>query len=104
FGILGVATWWHTRPRAMLFAAIVLLASFLGITLIPSVIEMVLCQIALGAAIGLIYSASLYFGMVLSDGSTAQNAYHEALIGVGSILGPGCGALAGVLRPGDAHA
>jgi hypothetical protein len=65
---------------------------------------MILWEIAMGVAMGLIYSASLYFGMVLSDGSTAQNAYHEALIGLGSILGPGCGALAGWLRPGDFHA
>jgi len=104
FVFLGVTIWWHTRPRALLIAAIILLFAFLGITLIPSVPSMVLWQIALGVAMGLIYSASLYFGMVLSDGSTAQNSYHEALIGLGSILGPGCGALAGLLRPGDAHA
>jgi hypothetical protein len=65
---------------------------------------MILWQIAMGIGMGLIYSASLYFGMVLSDGSTAQNAYHEALIGLGSILGPGCGALAGFLSPDNPHA
>jgi MFS family permease len=104
FVFLGTTIWWHTRPRALLIAAIVVLAAFLGITLIPSVPAMIFWQIAMGVAMGLIYSASLYFGMVLSEGSTAQNAYHEALIGLGSILGPGCGALAGVLHPGDAHA
>jgi MFS family permease len=104
FVFLGATIWWHTRPRALLIAAIILLAAFLAITLIPSVPSMILWQIALGVAMGLIYSASLYFGMVLSDGSTAQNSYHEALIGLGSILGPGCGALAAQLRPGDPHA
>ncbi len=104
FVFLGATIWWHTRPRALLIAAIILFAAFLGITLIPSVPSMILWQIALGIAMGLIYSASLYFGMVLSDGSTAQNSYHEALIGLGSILGPGCGAIAGQLRPGDPHA
>jgi MFS family permease len=104
FAFLGATVWWHTRPRALLLAAMALLAAFLGITLIPSVPSLILWQIALGIVLGLIYSASLYFGMVLSDGSTAQNAYHEALIGLGSILGPGCGALAGIFRPGDAHA
>lgn len=101
---LGTTIWWHTRPRALLVAAIVLLAAFLGITLIPSVLSMILWQIALGIAMGLIYSASLYFGMVLSDGSTAQNAYHEALIGIGAVLGPTCGAIAGTLYPGNLHA
>jgi MFS family permease len=104
FVFLGATIWWHTRPRALLIAAVILLAAFLGITLIPSVPSMILWQIALGVTMGLIYSASLYFGMVLSDGSTAQNSYHEALIGLGSILGPGCGALAGIFRPGDPHA
>jgi len=104
FVFLGATVWWHTRPRALLIAAIILFASFLGVTLIPSMPAMVLWQIVMGIAMGLIYSASLYFGMVLSDGSTAQNSYHEALIGLGSILGPGCGALASLLRPGDPHA
>jgi MFS family permease len=104
FLFLGATVWWHTRPRAMLIAAIVQLAAFLAITLIPSTLSIILWQIALGISMGLIYSASLYFGMVLSDGSTAQNAYHEALIGLGSILGPGCGALAGSLSPGNPHA
>jgi MFS family permease len=104
FVVLGVTSWWHTRPRAMLIAAIVLLGSFLGTTLIPSLWEMILCQIALGASIGLIYSASLYFGMVLSDGSTEQNSYHEALIGLGTVLGPGCGALAGLVQPANPRA
>ncbi len=91
FVALDVTTWWHAAA-ALLFAAIVLLLAFLAITLIPSTLSMVLWQIALGVAMGLIYSASLYFGMVLSDGSTAQNAYHEALIGLGSVLGPCSGA------------
>jgi MFS family permease len=104
FLFLGLTVWWHTRPRALLLAAAVTLAAFLGVTLIPIVSSMILWQIAMGLAMGLIYSASLYFGTVLSDGATAQNAYHEALIGVGSILGPGCGALALFLFPKNPHA
>jgi len=104
FVVLGITVWWHTRPRALLIASAVTLAAFLGVTLINSMYSMILWQIAMGAAMGLIYSASLYFGTVLSDGSTAQNAYHEALIGVGSILGPGCGALALTLYPKNPHA
>jgi MFS family permease len=104
FIFLGATVWWHTRPRALLIAATVMLIAFLGITLLASELSMVLWQIALGIAMALIYSSSLYFGMVLSDGATAQNAYHEALIGLGTVLGPGCGALAAHLRPADPHA
>ena len=48
-----------------------------------------IAELVLGLMVGFIFSASLYFGMVLSDGSTEHAGYHEALIGVGVVLGPG---------------
>jgi hypothetical protein len=62
---------------------------------------MVSWQIALGLVLGVIYAGSLYFGMVLAHGSTEQGGYHEALIGLGSVLGPGAGAIAAIIRPGE---
>ena len=111
FLLLGFSTWWHTRPRALLVAAWLMLASFAVVAWQPSHVLsgpdlpidlgwLVLCQILIGLSIGLIYSASLYFGMVLSEGSTEHSGYHEALIGLGSILGPGAGAFAQWLQPG----
>ena len=111
FLLLGFSVWWHTRPRALLVAAWVMLASFAAVAWQPSrsmgeaslavdIAWLVLCQILIGVSIGLIYSASLYFGMVLSEGSTEHSGYHEALIGLGSILGPGAGAFAQLLQPG----
>ena len=104
FALLGVTIWWHTRPRILPAAALILLLAFLGVV-VPSpklpLLTMILSQIVLGAIMGLIYAASLYFGMVLSEGSTEHGGYHEALIGLGSILGPGAGALAQSLRPGS---
>jgi hypothetical protein len=58
-------------------------------------------QAVLGIALGVIYSGSLYFGMVLSEGSTEHSGYHEALIGLGWVLGPLAGASAQWVRPGD---
>jgi hypothetical protein len=115
FLVLGFSPWWHTRPRALLGAAWLMLAGFAAVGWEPAalvgatgdqglIIDMawlVSCQVVIGFAIGLIYSASLYFGMVLSDGSTEHSGYHEALIGLGSILGPGAGALAQWFRPGE---
>ena len=113
FFALGRNDWWHTRPRMLLVAAWLMLVVFAVIAWQPSsavagphalaldIGWLILCQIVIGIAIGLIYSASLYFGMVLSDGSTEHGGYHEALIGLGSILGPGAGALAQWLRPGQ---
>jgi MFS family permease len=116
FMILGVTAFWHTRPRLLLAAAMLLLISFIVITIRPGEIFpigesekfdltiMILGQIGCGLAMGLIYMASLYFGMVLSEGSTEEGGYHEALIGVGTTLGPAAGLLSQTLRPGDQHA
>jgi hypothetical protein len=107
FWLLGATVFWHTRPRLLLWAACAMFVAFLGVSIRPSdlfpkagvpgaidLFSMVLWQGALGVALGMIYSGSLYFGMVLSEGSTEHGGYHEALIGLGSILGPGVGLLA----------
>jgi hypothetical protein len=114
FWWLGATVWWHTRPGVLLWAAMVMLAGFWG-TVAPgawpqwlgtagALILMVAAQLVLGAAIGMIYAASLYFGMVLSEGSTEHGGYHEALIGLGQVLGPGAGAAAAWVWPGSVAA
>jgi MFS family permease len=112
FIVLALGSWWHTRPRILLWAAVVMLAAFFGMTLPPThgrspaidLASMILWQIVLGGALGMIYSASLYFGMVLSEGSTEHGGYHEALIGLGWVIGPVAGVLAQQLRPGEVWA
>jgi MFS family permease len=104
FLVLGATAFWHTRPRLLLLAAATLLISLLMITLPDNLLIMVLGQVAFGAATGLIYAASLYFGMVLSEGSTEHGGYHEALIGLGMTLGPAVGAATQWSRPGDDRA
>jgi hypothetical protein len=114
FLLLGVTSWWHTRPRALLAASVLILVAFVAITFQPGWLPGAPCvatgpwvvwlagwQVALGLALGLIYSASLYFGMVLSEGSTEHGGYHEALIGLGTVIGPGAGALAEKLGGGS---
>jgi MFS family permease len=113
FVVLGATDWWHTRPRAILIAVAVMLISFLGVTLplsdltsagaLLDRLSMLIWQIPLGLTMGLIYAASLYFGMVLSEGSTEHGGYHEALIGVGQVAGPAAALAAQSLFPGDAH-
>ena len=112
FWFLGATHWWHTRPRLLLWAAVLMLIGFIG-TVLPAtrsgplstiLAAMIGSQILLGMALGLIYSASLYFGMVLSDGSTEHGGYHEALIGLGQTMGPLAGAIAQTIWPGNAVA
>lgn len=113
FAVLAMSSWWHTRPKLLLWAACLMLVAFLGITVPPSLLwgrsvapsidlaAMIAWQAVLGIALGVIYSGSLYFGMVLSEGSTEHGGYHEALIGLGWVLGPAAGAAALWLRPND---
>jgi MFS family permease len=110
FVVLGASVWWHTRPRILLGSAAVMLVAFWGITVQVSpdhttaLAAMVASQAVLGVVMGVIYAGSLYFGMVLSEGSTEHGGYHEALIGVGSVLGPGAAALTQWRWPGDLRA
>jgi hypothetical protein len=104
FLVLGHTVWWHARPRLLLVAATGLLLAYLGITIPASswlggslggLLDLTLMGLwlaVLGVCLGVIYASSLYFGMVLSDGSTEHGGYHEALIGVGCALGPGIAA------------
>jgi hypothetical protein len=114
FAALMASSWWHTRPRILLISAAVMLIAFLGVTIRPSDVpalgtagqtidlaSMIAWQIVLGAVMGIIYAGSLYFGMVLSEGSTEHGGYHEALIGVGSVIGPLSAALTQWRWPGD---
>ena len=109
---LALGTWWHTRPRILLWAAVAMLVAFFGMTLPPTrgaspaadLASLIAWQAVLGAALGMIYSGSLYFGMVLSGGSTEHGGYHEALIGLGWVLGPAVGAAAQAVRPNDIRA
>ncbi len=106
FFYFGWTTWWHARPLTMLAATVMMLLAFLGITLpwpFPNFVDpgtagwlawIIGWQLVLGLCLALIYSASLYFGMVLSEASAEHSGYHEALIGLGTILGPGAGAAA----------
>jgi hypothetical protein len=107
--VTGSTTFWHKRPGLMFLASVTMLFAFVGaiaagalteISLLQALLAMAIAQIVFGLSIGTIYSASLYFGMAVSDGSTEHGGYHEALIGLGQILGPVMGATMQWIRPG----
>ena len=112
FIVLGNTTFWQRRPILTLAAGITMLAGFLGTIISGSLTEsgigiglgatlllMAIFQVLLGLSLGMIYASSLYFGMAVSKGSTKHGGYHEALIGLGQILGPIVGVTAQLLYP-----
>ena len=66
-----------------------------------NLVWMLAWQAVLGLSLGLIYAGSIYFGMVLDDGSAEQGALHEAMIGLGSAVGPAAGLVAQWLFAGS---
>jgi MFS family permease len=110
FVITGRTTFWHSRPGLLFYASILMLVSFVatvlpaavsGLSVGTAVVLMLPAELALGISLGIIYAGSLYFGMVLSQGSTEHGGYHEALIGLGQTLGPGLAGAMLWVRPDD---
>jgi predicted MFS family arabinose efflux permease len=105
FSRLGafVAFWlwdgWHYRFRGLLAAFVGLVATFAAILSVPNLAGVVLAQIGFGAALGLIYSSSLFYSMELSESKSEHGGIHEAAIGLGNFVGPAVGAVSGYLLP-----
>ncbi len=102
---LGLWFWngWHYRFRWLLLAYLTLVGTFAAILLTPSLLVLVLAQIAFGGAIGLIYYSSLFYSMDLSDTKGEHGGIHEAAIGLGNCAGPALGAAALQFVPQYAH-
>jgi predicted MFS family arabinose efflux permease len=99
FARLGafVALWrwteWHYRFRWLAAAFVVLILSFATILMSPNLAVLIVAQIFLGAAIGLIYYSSLFYSMDAGDTRGEHGGIHEAAIGFGNCAGPAVGAL-----------
>jgi hypothetical protein len=58
----------------------------------PSVAILILAQLVLGGALGLIYYSSLFYSMDAGDTKGEHGGIHEAAIGLGNFVGPAVGA------------
>ena len=92
FFVLWHWSGWHYRFRWLLAAYIGLIAAFTVILAVPSLVLLVLAQIVLGGALGLLYYSSLFYSMDLSDTKGEHGGIHEAAIGLGNCAGPAVGA------------
>jgi predicted MFS family arabinose efflux permease len=101
----GLWRWsrWHYRFRWLLLAYIGLVGSFVAALLAPSIAVLVVAQLVLGSAAGLIYYSSLFYSMDLSDTKGQHGGFHEAAIGLGNFAGPAVGAAALQFIPQYGH-
>lgn len=83
---------WHYRFRWLLLAYLGLIASFTVILTVHSLWLIVLAQLVLGSALGLLYYSSLFYSMDSSDTKGEHGGIHEAAIGLGNCAGPAVGA------------
>lgn len=90
----GLWLWpgWHYRFRWLVASYLALLATFALILTVPSLAVLVLAQLVLGAAIGLIYYSSLFYSMDVGETKGEHGGIHEAAIGLGNFAGPAVGA------------
>jgi predicted MFS family arabinose efflux permease len=103
---LGLWRWvgWHYRFGWLLSAYLLLIFSFAGLLLTPSLSLVVVAQLGFGCAIGLIYYSSLFYSMDASDTKGVHGGLHEAAIGVGICTGPALGAVALGVFPDQSNA
>jgi predicted MFS family arabinose efflux permease len=92
---LGLWHWpgWHYRFHWLAASFVVLIVSFAAIFMAPNLVVLVVAQVFLGAAIGLIYYSSLFYSMDAGDTKGEHGGIHEAAIGMGNCVGPAIGAL-----------
>jgi MFS family permease len=86
---------WHYKTSWLLASQFTLAVTFFLMLILHNPVILILTQIFFGLASALIYSSSLYYAMHVSDGHGGHAGLHEALIGVGIVIGPAIGALAG---------
>jgi predicted MFS family arabinose efflux permease len=94
---------WHYRFRWLLGAFILLIVSFTAVLLADKLWMVIIAQIALGLATGLIYYSSLFYSMDVGEAGSEHGGLHEAFIGVGIFLGPAVGAAALQFLPRSLH-
>jgi predicted MFS family arabinose efflux permease len=104
FGVLWFWAGWHYRFRWLLASYLVLVVTFVVILVVPNLAVVVLAQLALGGAVGLIYYSSLFYSMDAGDTKGVHGGIHEAAIGLGSFAGPAVGAASLYFLPHAANA
>ena len=99
FVLLWLWEKWHYRFRFLAGAYAVMIVCFGAMLLAPALWILVLSQMFLGAALGLIYHSSLFYSMDVGETKGEHGGIHESAIGAGNCAGPAIAAAALFLFP-----
>jgi hypothetical protein len=94
---------WHYRFGWLLASYLALPASFVAILMSPNLAVLVVAQLVLGVASGLIYYSSLFYSMDVGETKGEHGGIHEAAMGLGNFAGPAVGAVALHFLPQSPH-
>jgi MFS family permease len=93
--ILAQLTFWHGRWSTLAVGISLLAGGFAAIVLATNVSMLMIGLALFGAGHGVIYYAGLYYAMAVGGAEVDAGGRFEALIGVGYVIGPVAGMLAG---------
>ncbi len=102
FGLTSIWTGWHYKVPWLLGPLALLAVTFCAMLTVHNLPAFLGLQILFGFAAALVFSGSLYYAMHVSSGHGGHAAFHEAVVGIGTTLGPVIGALSGTGELGDA--
>jgi MFS family permease len=102
FYVVGRWERWHYHRGWSITAFLITPLAFAGIMLSTSLPLILLSLAIFGASLGLTYSSSIYYSLDYGTNKGEQSGLHEAIIGIGNLLGPLVG-LAGIYWIGDPH-
>ena len=84
----GYSTRWHYRFAPMLIVQLLAILSFLGIWQIQHTLLWIFAFGVIGVSAAFTYFSSLYYGLDRHVDKGNKSGWHEAILGVGILLGP----------------
>lgn len=96
----GYSTRWHYRLAPLVIAQGLAILSFVGIWLVQHTIFWFFAFAVIGVSVAFTYFGSLYYGLDQHVDKGNKSGWHEAVLGVGSLLGPFLGGIAADSRFG----
>ena len=96
----GYSTRWHYRFAPILIVQLLSVLSFLGIWTVQDTLLWTFAFGVIGVSAAFTYFSSLYYGLDRHEDKGNKSGWHEAILGVGVLLGPLLGGIASDSRLG----